>query len=141
MDCIFCKIVRGEIPSVKVYEDDRVFAFMDINPINEGHVLIIPKAHAATIHEIAEVDFLAVMSATHKLAAAVKKALNPEGINLLQLNGKAANQVVPHLHVHIVPRWFGDGVTVSQWNLVAGDMKRIEGVAEKIQREIAGVQP
>ena len=141
MDCIFCKIVRGEIPSVKVYEDDRVFAFMDINPINEGHVLIVPKAHAATIHEIAEVDFLAVMSATHKLAAAVKKALNPEGINLLQLNGKAANQVVPHLHVHIVPRWFGDGVTVSQWDLVAGDMKIIEGVAEKIQREIAGVQP
>ena len=141
MDCIFCKIVSGEIPSVKVYEDDRVFAFMDINPINDGHVLVIPKAHAATIDEIAEVDFLAVMSATHKLAAAVKEALNPEGINLLQLNGKAANQVVPHLHVHIVPRWFGDGVTVSQWDMVAGDMTRIEGVAEKIEREIAGVHP
>ena len=136
MDCIFCKIVSGEIPSVKVYEDDRVFAFMDINPINEGHLLIIPKAHAATIHEIAEADFLAVMSATHKLADAVKKALNPDGINLLQLNGKAANQVVPHLHVHIVPRWFGDGVTVSQWQLVAGDMEKIKGVAEKIQGQI-----
>ena len=135
MDCIFCKIVSGEIPSVKVYEDERVLAFMDVNPINDGHLLIIPKAHAATIHEIAEADFLAVMSATHKLAAAVKKVLNPEGINLLQLNGKAANQVVPHLHVHIVPRWFGDGVTVSQWQLVAGDMKRIEGVAEKIRGE------
>ena len=141
MDCIFCKIVSGEIPSVKVYEDDRVFAFMDINPINDGHVLVIPKAHAATIDEIAEVDFLVVMSATHKLAAAVKKALNPEGINLLQLNGKAANQVVPHLHVHIVPRWFGDGVTVSQWDMVAGDMASIEGVAEKIRHEIASVHP
>ena len=136
MDCIFCKIAAGEISSVKVYEDDRVFAFMDINPINEGHLLIIPKAHAATIHEITEADFLAVMSATHKLAAAVKKALNPDGINLLQLNGKAANQVVPHLHVHIVPRWFGDGVTVSQWQLVAGDMEKIKGLAEKIQSEI-----
>lgn len=136
MDCIFCKIAAGEIPSVKVYEDDRVLAFMDINPINEGHLLIIPKAHAATIHEIAEADFLAVMSATQKLAAAVKKALKPDGINLLQLNGKAANQVVPHLHVHIVPRWFGDGVTVSQWQLVAGDMEKIKGVAEKIQGEI-----
>lgn len=136
MDCIFCKIAAGDIPSVKVYEDDRVFAFMDINPINEGHLLIIPKAHAATIHEIAEADFLAVMSATQKLAAAVKKALDPDGINLLQLNGKAANQVVPHLHVHIVPRWFGDGVTVSQWQLVAGDMEKIKGVAEKIQGEI-----
>jgi len=122
MDCIFCKIAAGEITSVKVYEDDRVFAFMDINPINEGHLLIIPKAHAATIHEITEADF--------------KKALNPDGINLLQLNGKAANQVVPHLHVHIVPRWFGDGVTVSQWQLVAGDMEKIEGLAERIRGEM-----
>jgi histidine triad (HIT) family protein len=136
MDCIFCKIVRNEIPSVKAYEDDRVLAFMDINPLNEGHLLIVPKGHAATLHEITEADFLAVMSVTHKLAAAVKKALNPEGINLLQLNGKAANQVVPHLHVHIVPRWSGDGLTISQWEMVAGDMEKIRGVAEKIQSEI-----
>ncbi|MBE9581789.1 MAG: HIT family protein [Proteobacteria bacterium] len=137
MDCIFCKIAAGEIPSVRVYEDDRVLAFMDINPLSEGHLLIIPKAHAATIYEITEDDFLAVMSATHKLAAAVKKALNPDGINLLQLNGRAANQVVPHLHVHIVPRWSGDGLTISQWDMVAGDMENIKVVAEKIQGEIA----
>ena len=136
MDCIFCKIAAGEIPSVKVYEDDRVLAFMDINPISEGHLLIIPKAHAATIYEITEDDFLSVMSVTHKLAAAVKKALNPDGINLLQLNGRAANQVVPHLHVHIVPRWSGDGLTISQWDIVAGDMENIKAVAEKIQSEI-----
>ena len=136
MDCIFCKIAAGEIPSVKVYEDDRVFAFMDINPLSEGHLLIIPKAHAATIYEITEDDFLAVMSATHKLAAVVKKALNPDGINLLQLNGRAANQVVPHLHMHIVPRWSGDGLTISQWDMVAGDMENIKAVAEKIQSEI-----
>ncbi len=140
MDCIFCKIVSGEIPSIKVYEDDRVLAFMDINPINEGHLLIIPKAHAATIHEIAEGDFLAVMSATRKLASAVKKALNPDGINLLQLNGKAANQVVPHLHVHIVPRWFGDGLTISQWEMVAGNMEKIKAVAEKIQGEMGNAE-
>jgi histidine triad (HIT) family protein len=133
MDCIFCKIVSGEIPSVKVYEDDRVLAFMDINPLNDGHLLIIPKAHAATIHEIAEADFLAVMSATHRLASAVNKALSPEGMNLLQLNGKAANQVVPHLHVHIVPRWSGDGLTVSQWDIVPGDMEKVKAVAEQIQ--------
>ncbi len=136
MDCIFCKIAAGEIPSVRVYEDDRVLAFMDINPLSEGHLLIIPKAHAATIYEITEDDFLAVMSATHKLAAAVKKALNPDGINLLQLNGRAANQVVPHLHMHIVPRWSGDGLTISQWDMVAGDMENIKAVAEKIQSEI-----
>ncbi|NVM21174.1 MAG: HIT family protein [Desulfobacterales bacterium] len=136
MDCIFCKIVSGEIPSVKVYEDDIVLAFLDINPLNDGHLLIIPKAHAATIHDVAEADFLAVMSATHKLAAAVKKALNPEGLNLLQLNGKVAGQMVPHLHVHIVPRWSGDGLTVASWELVAGDLEKIKSVAGKIQAEI-----
>jgi histidine triad (HIT) family protein len=136
MDCIFCKIINGEIPSEKVYEDDKVFAFMDINPLNDGHVLIIPKSHASTIHEIGEDDFLAVMSATHKLAAAVRKALKPDGINLLQLNGKAANQVVPHLHVHIVPRWSGDGLAVSQWEIVAGNMEKIKSVAEQIKNSL-----
>ena len=137
MDCIFCKIVSGEIPSVKLYEDDRVLAFMDINPLNDGHLLIIPKTHAATILEIAEADFLAVMTATHKLAAATQKALHPDGINLLQLNGKAANQVVPHLHVHIVPRWSEDGLTVSRWDLVQGDMERVKDVAEQIRKALS----
>ncbi len=137
MDCIFCKIVSGEIPSARVYEDDRVLAFMDINPLNDGHMLIIPKAHAATIHEISEADFLAVMSATRKLASAVNKALGPEGMNLMQLNGKAANQVVPHLHVHIVPRWSGDGLTVSKWDIVPGDMEKVKAVAEQIKSEMA----
>ena len=136
MDCIFCKIVSNEIPSVNVHEDDRVLAFMDINPLNEGHLLVIPKAHAATIYEITEGDFVAVMAATHKLAAAVKKALNPEGVNLMQLNGKAANQVVPHLHVHIVPRWSGDGLTICKWKLTAGNMDKIKAVAEQIQKAL-----
>ena len=133
MDCIFCKIVTGEIPSEKVYEDDRVLAFLDINPLNDGHLLVIPKAHAATIFEISEADLLAVMSATHKLAAAVQKALNPDGANLLQLNGRAANQMVAHLHVHIGPRWSGDGLTISQWDLVPGDMEKVKAVANQIR--------
>jgi histidine triad (HIT) family protein len=133
MDCIFCKIVSGEIPSERVYEDDKVLAFMDINPLNDGHLLVVPKAHAATIFEITEADLLALMSATHKLAAAVQKALSPDGLNLLQLNGKAANQMVPHLHVHIVPRWSGDGLTVSQWEIVPGDMEKVKSVASRIR--------
>jgi len=137
MNCIFCKIIDGEIPCEKVYEDDKVLAFMDINPLNDGHLLIIPKAHAATIHDISEDDFTAVMSATHKLAAAVGKSLNPDGINLLQLNGKAANQVVPHLHVHIVPRWTEDGITISQWEIVPGDMNKVKEVAEQIRGALA----
>ena len=110
---------------------------MDINPLNDGHLLIIPKTHAATILEIAEADFLAVMTATRKLAAAAQKALHPDGINLLQLNGKAANQVVPHLHVHIVPRWSEDGLTVSRWDLVQGDMERVKDVAEQIRKALS----
>ena len=140
MDCIFCKIVSGEIPSVKVYEDDTVFAFMDINPLNDGHLLVIPKAHAGTIHEITEADFVAVMSATHKLAAAVRKALNPEGINLMQLNGRAANQVVPHLHVHIVPRWSGDGLSICKWEPMAGNMEKIQEVAKRIRSEVGNLE-
>ncbi len=136
MDCIFCKIVNSEIPSTKVYEDDRVFAFMDINPLSDGHILVVPKAHAADIHEITEADFAAVTAATHKLAAAVKKTLDPEGINLMQLNGKAANQIVPHLHVHIVPRWSGDGLTICKWEPMAGDMEKINEVAKKIRSEM-----
>ena len=140
MDCVFCKIVSGEIPSVKVYEDDTAFAFMDINPLNDGHLLVIPKTHASTIHEITEADFVAVMSATHKLAAAVQKALNPEGINLMQLNGRAANQVVPHLHVHIVPRWSGDGLSICKWKPMAGKMEKIEEVAERIRSQMGNLK-
>lgn len=133
MDCIFCKIVRGEIPCEKVYEDDKALAFMDINPLSDGHLLILPKTHAATVHDISETDFLAVMSAVHRVARAVKRALGPEGINLMQLNGKAANQMVPHLHVHIVPRWSGDGLSISEWKPVPGDMDKIRATAERIR--------
>ena len=136
MDCIFCRIISGEIPSVMVYEDDRVYSFMDINPLNDGHLLIIPKTHAATIDEIGAEDFAAVMAATHKLAGAVKKALNPDGMNIMQLNGKAANQVVGHLHVHIVPRWSGDGLTICNWEPAPGDMKRITHVSEEIKSQL-----
>lgn len=134
MDCLFCKIVNGDIPCKKVYENDKVLSFMDINPMSEGHLLVIPKHHGVTIDELPEEDFLAVMSAVKKIAGAVKEGLNPDGMNILQLNGEAANQVVPHLHVHIVPRWSGDGLTVSKWEPVPGDMEHIGQVSEKIQK-------
>lgn len=133
MDCLFCKIVNKEIPCTKVYEDDKVLAFMDINPMSEGHLLVIPKNHGATILDLPEEDFLAVMAVAKKIAQAVDKALKPDGINILQLNGEAANQVVPHLHVHIVPRWDGDGLKVSKWVPVPGDMDQIGQTVEKIK--------
>jgi histidine triad (HIT) family protein len=136
MDCLFCKIVNGDIPCTKVYEDDKVLAFMDINPMNKGHMLVIPKTHGATILELPEPDFLAVMAAAKKVAQAADKALNPDGINILQLNGEAANQVVHHLHVHIVPRWYGDGLTVSRWEPVPGDMEQIGKTAGMIKQAL-----
>ncbi|HRO33431.1 MAG TPA: HIT family protein [Brevundimonas sp.] len=105
-DNIFARILRGDIPSVKVWEDDHVLAFMDVFPQSEGHVLVISKTSTArTVLEIAADDLARVTEAVRRTARAVDKALNPEGISLMQFNGDAGGQTVFHLHVHIVPRW------------------------------------
>lgn len=101
--CIFCKIVRGEIPAVKVHEDERTLTFMDIQPAGPGHALVISKAHAPNLLEIAETDLLAVAVTVQRVARAVQKALVPDGLRIGQFNGTAAGQTVPHYHVHIVP--------------------------------------
>ena len=101
--CIFCKIVRGEIPAVKVHEDAQTLTFMDVRPASLGHTLVISKAHAPNLLEIAEVDLLAVASTVQCVARAVQEALSPDGIRIGQFNGAAAGQTVLHYHVHIVP--------------------------------------
>lgn len=132
-DCIFCKIVEGEIPSFKIYEDDKVFSFADINPINTGHALIIPKIHAENIWEISADDLTAIHRASIKIARAMKTAINPDGIAVLQLNGRAVNQVVMHYHLHLIPRWAdGPKLSMTEWELVPGDMKAIEETTNKI---------
>ncbi len=137
-DCIFCKIIKGEIPSVKVYEDDRVFAFEDINPIRDGHTLIIPKVHAENIWEMAAEDMAAVAEAAKKLGEAIRTALNPEGIACLQLNGRAVNQLVMHYHFHLIPQKEDDPeLTMTSWKLVAGDMDRIRKTGEKIAAAVS----
>ncbi len=135
-ECIFCKIVGGEIPAVKVYEDDQVLAFMDINPLNNGHTLIIPKKHAETILEIDPDELAAVMKTAQRIAQAIQKALNPDGITVIQLNRRAAGQVIPHLHVHLIPRWEGDELQISRWEPVAGDMEKIKEIGAKIKAEL-----
>ncbi len=132
-DCLFCKIIAGEIPSFKVYEDDDAFAFMDINPIAPGHTLVIPKNHHENLLEIAPEDLAAVQRASQKVAGMIMAALKPAGIAVLQLNGRGANQVVMHYHVHLVPRNRpDDGVTCLEWELEPGDMAEIAKVAAKI---------
>lgn len=132
-DCVFCKIVEGTLPCIKVYEDDRVLAFADINPISEGHTLLIPKAHAENIWEISAEDISAVALAARKVAAAIRKALNPSGVAALQLNGRGVDQVVMHYHLHIVPRAAdGPPLPVTSWTLTPGDMPAIRRTAERI---------
>jgi len=132
-NCIFCKIVKGEIPCFKILEDDRVLSFADVNPINAGHTLIIPKRHAENIWEIDREDLTAIHQASLKIAKAMKTSLDPDGIAILQLNGKAVNQVVMHYHLHLIPRKSTDPkLKMSEWDLVPGDMTAIGKTAEAI---------
>ena len=134
-NCIFCKILKGEIPSFKVCEDERTLAFMDINPANPGHVLVIPKFHTPNILEISEDWLSACIVTAQKVAVAVKKAVPLDGINILQANGEGAAQSVQHFHIHVVPRRLGDDLKLN-WDLVPGDMDEIRAISERIKAEL-----
>lgn len=131
-DCIFCKIIAGEIPSFKIYEDSETFAFMDINPANEGHALVIPREHARDVYSVSDSAIAETVKTAKRIAAAVDKTLNPDGLNLLQCNGPAAAQSVMHFHMHVLPRRNGDDLKLN-WGLEAGDMNAIEQLAERIR--------
>jgi histidine triad (HIT) family protein len=136
-DCIFCKIIKGEIPSFKVYENDKVFAFEDISPISVGHTLVVPKRHAQNLWEISGEDLTAVHLASQKIIQAIADVLNPTGVACLQLNGKGANQVVMHYHLHLIPHSSGEPeLPVTTWELKQGDMEAIKQTAEKIAAAI-----
>jgi histidine triad (HIT) family protein len=132
---VFCKIRDGQIPSTRVYEDERTIAFMDINPLNEGHTLVIPRAHAATLFETDEADLRAAIATAKRVATAIRAALRPDGLNLLQANGVAAFQSVLHFHFHLIPRFTGDGKGFD-WPVVPGDRARIQETAERIRRAL-----
>jgi len=136
-DCVFCKIRDGQIPSAKVYEDDRTLCFMDINPLNTGHCLVVTKTHAATLHESAVEDLKSAIATAQKVARALQQALTPDGLNMLQANGPAAFQSVPHFHLHLIPRWAGDGKGFD-WAQVPGDRAAILGAADKLRAALAG---
>jgi len=133
-DNIFAKILRGEIPCVKVYEDDRTLAFMDVMPEAEGHVLVVPKEGAENILDLSSKGLAAMMATTQKLAKAVDKALQPDGILLKQYNRAAAGQSIFHVHFHIVPRW--EDVPVAPHGKVMVDAAALEPIAAKIRSEL-----
>ena len=112
MDCLFCKIVKGEIPAAKIYEDENVLAFLDVNPDSKGHTLVIPKQHAQDIFDIEKESLQKVFIAAKIIAQKLKDSLRADGINLMQANGKAANQVVMHFHLHLIPRYQNDSLII-----------------------------
>ncbi len=108
-DCIFCKIVSGDIPNYTVYEDSQTLAFLDIDPRTKGHTVVIPKVHAETIFDLNEEFLKALLPAVQRTTEKLETTLSPDGYNIGWNHGKAGGQAVPHLHVHIMPRWEGDG--------------------------------
>ena len=111
--CIFCRLVSGEIPAARVYEDELTIAFMDIGQVNPGHVLVATRRHAATLLDITPEEAAAVMQTAQRVAHAVQATFDPPGLTLLQANGHEGDQTVFHFHMHVVPRHAGDGIALS----------------------------
>jgi histidine triad (HIT) family protein len=132
-DCIFCKIVAGDLPATRILEDERTLAFMDIAPWTRGHALVIPKAHAADLGEIGEDDLAAVSAMAKRVAARQKEVLGAEGVNLLNAFGSAAWQTVFHFHVHVIPRYEGDPLRLP-WVPEQGDADEIKATGEELKR-------
>lgn len=124
MDCIFCKIVGKQIPCKLVDESESTLAFLDIAPLNKGHTLVIPKKHYADLHEIPYEDLAGLVRKVKQLAGAMKQSLGCDGVNVFQNNGSAAGQLVFHIHFHVVPRFKGDHLDMSNWRRVKYDSEQ-----------------
>lgn len=130
--CLFCRLIAGEIPCARVYEDDLVIAFMDIAQINPGHILIATKRHATNLFEITPEEAAAVMQTAQKMAKAIHAAFKPPGLTLLQANGKEGEQTVFHFHLHVLPRHANDGVGLS-WERKEPGLPVLQDHAQKLR--------
>jgi histidine triad (HIT) family protein len=131
-DCVFCRIVAGQIPSTKVFEDEHTLAFMDLGQVNPGHVLVAVKKHAENLYALDDAQAAAVARAGAKIARAIRDAFKPEGLSVYQANGKAAGQTVFHYHVHLLPRHAGDGMELT-WPVKNPPREKLEDYAGKIR--------
>ncbi len=134
-DCIFCKIAAGQIPATRIYEDEAVLVFLDIGPISDGHTLVIPKRHFERLHDCPAELLGQISSRLGKMAGAVSAAMNCDGYNLLCNNGRAAGQIVEHLHFHIIPRNVGDGL-LNRWPSYTYKQEKMEAIAGKIRQNL-----
>ena len=135
-DCVFCKIVTGQMPSTRVFEDEHSLAFMDIGQVNPGHVLVAVKKHADNLYALDGAQAAAVARASVRVARAIRDAFKPEGLSVYQANGKAAGQTVFHYHVHLLPRHAGDGMELT-WPVKNPPRARLEDYAGKIRAVLA----
>jgi histidine triad (HIT) family protein len=130
--CVFCRIVAREIPATVVHEDEHTLAFMDLGQVNPGHVLVAVKAHAENLYALSDGQAGAVLRSAARVARAIRDAFGPEGLSVYQANGKAAGQTVFHFHVHLVPRYEGDGMALT-WPVKNPAREKLEEAAAKIR--------
>jgi len=130
-NCLFCKIVAGELPATRVYEDERTIAFMDINPGTRGHLLVVPREHSKDLIEIDPEDLAAVANAAKVMAERIRDRLDADGVNLMNSCGAQAWQTVFHFHVHVIPRYAGDPLRLP-WHPEPGDRDEIEAAAQRL---------
>jgi histidine triad (HIT) family protein len=138
MPSIFSKIASGEIPSIKVYEDERTLAFLDIGPAARGHTLVICKEEFADLWSVPEETLAAVTRTVQRVALGLRDALKPDGLNVIQNNGAASGQTVFHYHVHLIPRWEGDNA-VRLWKPQQADQDELQAAAEQIRQAIGAL--
>lgn len=133
--CVFCKLVAGEIPASRVFEDEHTLAFMDIGQVNPGHVLVALKTHAENLYALDEAQAAAVARTARRVALAIREAFQPEGLSVYQANGSAAGQTVFHYHVHLLPRHAGDGMQIT-WPVKNPPRARLDEYAERIRAKL-----
>lgn len=133
--CIFCRLIAGEIPSARVYEDELTLAFMDIGQVNPGHVLVATKRHAVTLLDVTPEEIAAVAQTAQRVARAVQTVFDPPGITLLQANGREGDQTVFHFHMHVVPRHANDGIALS-WPRKDPPANVLQGYAQRLSDAI-----
>ena len=135
--CLFCRLVAGEIPSARVYEDTLTIAFMDIGQVTPGHVLVATKRHATTLLDITPQEAAAVMQTAQRVASAIREVFDPPGITLLQANGREGDQTVFHFHMHVVPRHAQDGITLT-WPRKEPPAEVLQGYAVRLREALDG---
>lgn len=134
IECTFCKVISGEIPSYKLYENDEILAFLNIFPVNSGHALVIPKDHIENIYGLPDETLCRVIIAVKKVAIALKHALDADGINLEMNNESAAGQEIDHAHIHVIPRFKDDGL--KHWPFKPAEKGELESIKAKIQKAL-----